>query len=190
MNRPGKTVIVGIAGLILMETGAILLWRSNAQASMWALDSPVGISQRVPSHSEQFGWLAFIIWSCVCRGSIRQVHLAQNKEVISVGIGSECDRVQSVDAVFDLMKNLTDSRWIKLKGILFLVVGLLSSALILAEHPDLKTGVLLCVSVWCFCRFYYFAFYVIEHYVDPGYRFSGLWSFLRYLLSRRDPPSS
>jgi hypothetical protein len=88
------------------------------------------------------------------------------------------------------MKDLTDSRWIKLKGILFLVVGLLSSALILVEHPDLRTGILLCVSVWCFCRFYYFAFYVIEHYVDPSYRFSGLWSFLRYLLSRRDPPSS
>ena len=98
--------------------------------------------------------------------------------------------MQSVDAAFDLMKDLTDSRWIKLKGILFLVVGLLSSALLLVEHPDLRTGVLLCVSVWCFCRFYYFAFYVIEHYVDPGYRFSGLWSFLQYLLSRRDPRSS
>jgi hypothetical protein len=33
-----------------------------------------------------------------------------------------------------------------------------------------------------FCRFYYFAFYVIEHYVDPGYRFSGLGSsFLDWL---------
>ena len=26
--------------------------------------------------------------------------------------------------------------------------------------------------------------YVIEKYVDPGYRFSGLWSFARYWLSR------
>jgi hypothetical protein len=40
------------------------------------------------------------------------------------------------------------------------------------------------IAVWCFCRSYYFAFYVIEHYVDPSYRFSGLWSFVRYLLSR------
>jgi hypothetical protein len=88
------------------------------------------------------------------------------------------------------MKDLTDSRWIKVKGILFLVVGLLSSALILVEHHDLKTVFLLAMSVWCFCRFYYFAFYVIEHYVDPGYRFSGLWSFSRYLLSRRDRRSS
>jgi hypothetical protein len=45
--------------------------------------------------------------------------------------------------------------------------------------------VLLVISIWCFCRFYYFAFYVIQHYVDPGYRFSGLWSFVAYLWSRR-----
>jgi hypothetical protein len=34
-------------------------------------------------------------------------------------------------------------------------------------------------------RAYYFAFYVIQHYVDPGYRFSGLFSFLRYFLRSR-----
>ncbi len=82
------------------------------------------------------------------------------------------------------MKDLTNSRWIKLKGILFLIVGLLSSVLLLAEHPELRTAVLLGIAIWCFCRFYYFAFYVIEHYVDSSYRFSGLWSFARYLLSR------
>jgi hypothetical protein len=82
------------------------------------------------------------------------------------------------------MKDLTDARWIKLKGILFLAVGLLASALLLSEHPEIKTAVLLGIAVWCFCRFYYFAFYVIEHYVDAGYRFSGLWSFARYLVTR------
>jgi hypothetical protein len=83
------------------------------------------------------------------------------------------------------MKELTNARWIKAKGILFLFVGVWSSVLLLVEHPELKVGVLLAVTVWCFCRFYYCAFYVIEHYVDPGYRFSGLGSFLRYLLRRR-----
>jgi len=71
------------------------------------------------------------------------------------------------------MKELTDPLWIKLKGALFLMVGLLSGALLLLEQPTLKIAALLCVSVWCCCRFYYFASYVIEHYVDPGYRFSG-----------------
>jgi hypothetical protein len=83
------------------------------------------------------------------------------------------------------MKELTDSRWIKLKGILFLVVGVLASVLLLIEHTDLKTAVLLGIALWCFCRFYYFAFYVIEHYVDASYRFSGLCSFARYLVARR-----
>ena len=83
------------------------------------------------------------------------------------------------------MKDLTDPRWIKLKGILFLVMGLLSSLLLVLEHPTLKVALLLGISVWCFCRFYYFAFYVIEHYVDPEYRFSGLISFVRYLVRRK-----
>ncbi len=83
------------------------------------------------------------------------------------------------------MKDLTDPRWIKLKGIAFLVVGLLSAVLLVLEAPTLKVGVLLAISIWCFCRFYYFAFYVIEHYVDPGYKFSGLWSFARYMFKRR-----
>lgn len=84
-----------------------------------------------------------------------------------------------------MMKDLTDPRWIKLKGVLFLVLGVLSGLLVVLEQPTLKVAVLLCLAIWCFCRFYYFAFYVIQHYVDPGYRFSGLWSFARYLLSKR-----
>lgn len=84
------------------------------------------------------------------------------------------------------MKDLSSPVWIKLKGILFLLIGLVSSLLLLLENPSLKVALLLLLTIWCFCRFYYFAFYVIEHYVDPGYRFSGLWSFFHYLLSRRD----
>ena len=83
------------------------------------------------------------------------------------------------------MKNLTNPSWIKAKGILFLLVGILAAVLLVLENPTWKVALLLALAVWCFCRFYYFAFYVIEHYVDPGYRFAGLWSFVRYLLRRR-----
>ncbi len=83
------------------------------------------------------------------------------------------------------MKDLTNPGMIKLKGILFLVIGVLSAVLLILEQPTLKVGILLAICVWCFCRFYYFAFYVIEHYVDPGYKFSGLWSFARYLVTAR-----
>ena len=82
------------------------------------------------------------------------------------------------------MKDLTNPFWIKVKGILFLMVGILSAVLLILEEPSWKVVVLLAVSIWCFCRFYYFAFYVIEKYVDPAYKFSGLISFARYLLQR------
>jgi hypothetical protein len=81
--------------------------------------------------------------------------------------------------------DLTNPRAIYLKGFLFLLTGLLASALLLAECLTLKTALLLAVAVWSFARFYYFMFYVIERYVDPGYRFAGLWSFVRYLMRRR-----
>ena len=85
------------------------------------------------------------------------------------------------------MKNLTNARWIKLKGILFLLLGMLSAASLLHEHPTLSAAFLIAAAVWSFCRFYYFAFYVIEHYVDPSYRFSGLLSFAAYLIQKRTP---
>ena len=84
-----------------------------------------------------------------------------------------------------LLRDLTDPRWIKAKGALFLVAGLLAGGLLLIEHPSVVDAALIVICVWSFCRAYYFAFYVIEHYVDPTYRFAGLWSFLRYL--RRKP---
>ena len=83
------------------------------------------------------------------------------------------------------MKDLTDARWIKLKGILFLIIGLLAATLLVLEQRTFKEGVLLAITIWCFCRFYYFAFYVIEKYVDPGYRFSGLWSFACYFFRKK-----
>jgi hypothetical protein len=83
------------------------------------------------------------------------------------------------------MKDLTSSFWIKLKGILFLVIGVVAAVLVFLDDPKWQTGVLLAVAIWSFCRFYYFAFYVIEKYVDPGYKFSGLYSFVKYMIKRR-----
>jgi hypothetical protein len=80
--------------------------------------------------------------------------------------------------------DLKSSRVILAKGFLFLVAGLMAAGILLAEHPGLRTLVLLSICVWCFCRFYYFAFYVIQNYVDPSYRFAGLGSFVYYLWQR------
>lgn len=83
------------------------------------------------------------------------------------------------------MSDLTNPKLIKLKGILFLLMGILSSALLLAHAPSLKVVFLLAVTIWSFCRFYYFAFYVIQHYVDPGYKFAGLVDFARYMIRKK-----
>ena len=83
------------------------------------------------------------------------------------------------------MRDITSPTWLYVKGALFLVCGLLASVLLLVESPTLQTAVLLGIAVWSFCRLYYFAFYVIEHYVDPGYKFAGLTDFARYVLRRR-----
>ena len=83
------------------------------------------------------------------------------------------------------MGDLKNPNLIKLKGLLFLLLGFLASALLLIETPTLRHAVLLTIAVWSFCRFYYFAFYVIEHYIDPQFRFSGLGSFARYLMGKR-----
>jgi len=82
------------------------------------------------------------------------------------------------------MRDLQSHRWMWVKAGLFLLIGLASSALILVELPDLRTFLLLVLAIWSFCRVYYFLFYVIERYVDPSYKFSGLISALRYLLKR------
>lgn len=83
------------------------------------------------------------------------------------------------------MTDLTNPKLIYAKGLLFLLGGLAAAGLLLAERPTLRVAFLLAVAVWCFCRAYYFAFYVIQHYVDPAYRFAGLGSFARYLVSKR-----
>jgi hypothetical protein len=83
------------------------------------------------------------------------------------------------------MADLANPKWIYAKGVLFLLAGSAASALLIVECPTVKAALLLALAVWCFARFYYFAFYVIEHYVDPGFRFSGLWSFARYLWNKR-----
>ena len=85
------------------------------------------------------------------------------------------------------MRDIKNPTAICIKGILFLVLGLGASILLLVEVGTLKRALLLALSIWAFCRAYYFAFYVLEKYVDPGYRFSGLISFAKYLFRQKGP---
>ncbi len=71
------------------------------------------------------------------------------------------------------------------KAALFVALGTLAALVILIDTPSLQTAFVLIVAIWAFCRAYYFAFYVVEHYADPGFRFGGLLDFTRYLWRKR-----
>ena len=83
------------------------------------------------------------------------------------------------------MKTITDPRLLYLKAALMLLAGALSVALLVLRDPSATTVVLLAIAIWAFCRAYYFAFYVIERYIDPSFRFSGLWSVVKHLVHSR-----
>jgi len=92
------------------------------------------------------------------------------------------------------MGDLKDPRLMWLKAVLFVLAVALACAGILVEQPGWRTALLLWLALVCACRFYYFCFYVIEHYIDDQFRFAGLWSVVMYLLRRGqraakgDPP--
>ena len=83
------------------------------------------------------------------------------------------------------MSNVKDPRWIHLKGWLFLLIGVMTVTLILIEVFSWRIAALLALAIWAFCRFYYYAFYVIEKYVDGRFRFAGLGSFVAWLVRPR-----
>jgi hypothetical protein len=79
------------------------------------------------------------------------------------------------------------------KAALLFVILLSCCTLLLLEAPTWRTAVFLALVIWTSARLYYFIFYVIERYIDPSYRFSGIGSALRYFLrrtkeERRRPP--
>lgn len=83
------------------------------------------------------------------------------------------------------MTDIQSPRLLYIKGALFLFLGILAAGLLLTEHFDLKFAALLALAIWSFARAYYFVFYVIEHYIDPNFKFSGLWAFAQYVLRQR-----
>ena len=84
-----------------------------------------------------------------------------------------------------MLGDLKNKPFIIAKGLLFLLIGILTSAALILESRSWKTAVVLAICIWSFCRFYYFAFYVIQKYVDGGFRFTGLLDVLRYMLTKR-----
>ena len=85
-----------------------------------------------------------------------------------------------------LFRDLKSDKAMYLKAILFVGLAIFSAGLLLAKAPRWDIAVLLLICVWASCRAYYFAFYVVEKYVDSTYRFSGLVDFARYAMGKRN----
>ena len=83
------------------------------------------------------------------------------------------------------MRDLVNPKWMVAKAALFLAVLASSCSLLLLEAPRWRTALLLTLVIWASARLYYFMFYVIERYIDPSYRFSGIGSALHFWQSRR-----
>ncbi len=81
--------------------------------------------------------------------------------------------------------DLKNPKWMYAKAALFVAIGVICFALVWMGNPTLATAIYLALMVWAFARAYYFAFYVVEKYIDDSYRFSGLLDFVRYLLTCR-----
>jgi hypothetical protein len=84
------------------------------------------------------------------------------------------------------VRDIQNKNLILLKGGLFLLLGILTFGLIILETLSLRVAALTLIAIWAFGRFYYFMFYVIERYVDGQYKYSGLSSFVKYMLSKRN----
>ena len=83
-----------------------------------------------------------------------------------------------------MLGDIKSKKLIIVKGVLFLFIGLLGLVLVAMTARDIWVVMLAAISIWGFCRCYYFAFYVLEHYVDSGYKYAGLWSASYYIFKK------
>jgi hypothetical protein len=83
------------------------------------------------------------------------------------------------------MTDLTSKPWIIAKGVMFLGIASTTAALILIELSSVESALLLVLLIWASCRFYYFLFYVLEHYVDSRLHYAGLWALLKAIVKLR-----
>ena len=83
-----------------------------------------------------------------------------------------------------MFEDLKSARLIILKAVLFFLLATGCSALLILQAASWQNAALLAVAVWSFCRLYYFAFYVMERYLDPNLRYSSLFALTIALLKR------
>lgn len=76
-------------------------------------------------------------------------------------------------------------RWIFVKAGLFVLLALLALAVLVLQQPTWTTAGCAIALGWASARAYYFLFHVVQHWVDPEFRFRGLVQFVLWWRSRR-----
>ena len=79
------------------------------------------------------------------------------------------------------MKNIKSQKLIVIKGLLFISITAISAIGIILYCPRVEVIALLLILIWASARSYYFLFYVLEKYVDPKLKYSGLFNLLKNL---------
>lgn len=74
-----------------------------------------------------------------------------------------------------------------LKAAMFLAITTLVGIAIAFDPPTSRvlSLAMYAVGVWAAARAYYFAFYVIERYCDPTFKYAGVWSAIMWVVRHR-----
>ena len=75
---------------------------------------------------------------------------------------------------------------LRLKGGLFLLLGIIAAALLLVDVFSWQRLGLLGIAVWAFCRFYYFLFHVLQGYAGRERPYAGLFDAMKWALRGRE----
>lgn len=82
------------------------------------------------------------------------------------------------------MADLESKRLIVAKGFLFIIVAALSAIGIVCYSPRIRVIILTLVLMWASARSYYFVFYVLEKYVDPNLKYTGIIDLIKNIMKR------
>lgn len=81
-----------------------------------------------------------------------------------------------------LLDDIKSEKVLHLKGFLFLALGIVAASLLLYDNLSIRTIALLMITIWAFCRFYYFLFYVLEKYAGRDRKYAGIIDAIAYLF--------
>jgi hypothetical protein len=82
----------------------------------------------------------------------------------------------------DLTGDIKSKRLLHMKGLLFLLLGLLAAGLLLFQSQNFRTLLLLLITIRAFCRFYYYLFYVLEKYIGRDQKYAGVLDALTFIV--------